>query len=516
MFKINNLAICLAFCFSLMLLVIGCDSLTNDSVSSQREAVSNSGAALDPSALGKRGLDYDFDADTRTFDEQLADITRQVPGFAGAFLQDGQLMMNIKDVSRGQSMLETLQSLSPASERSVLAVIQSNASERQVQFKAVRYDFLQLHKWRGIVEEEMRTESAATLIDTDERRNRIVIGVKSLSDEQHIRTKLLERGIPTEAIEFEEIPPAVALVGRSSEARSSEAMSRRITPASSSFPFDLRDHHRPTFAGQRIEAGGVGDCTLGANMFWWDNNSVVHHGFLTNAHCTGTRLSENGVVFKQIFFPIGVEFLDAKAHSCSSTAWCFWADAAIIEYDDDFQGHPIENRGYIGRTLLWDPNCGIATPGCPTDLAEPYFFISHTQYGNLVGTRLNKVGQITGWTDGLVSRTCFTKLSGDGYDNWCQNEVEKDSNAPSDLPIATLGDSGAPVFYRRGESAWDDNFLSELVNFSGMVWGAPITPQEPQPDRFYYTPYRYLRAGSKTGFPRPAWIRRYEWRWTWE
>ena len=58
-----------------------------------------------------------------------------------------------------------------------------------------------------------------------------------------------------------------------------------------------------------------------------------------------------------------------------------------------------------------------------------------------VGQTANKVGRTTGWTQGLVTRTCVnTGVSASNIVLLCQDFVE------NTVPIVAGGDSGSPVF----------------------------------------------------------------------
>jgi hypothetical protein len=79
----------------------------------------------------------------------------------------------------------------------------------------------------------------------------------------------------------------------------------------------------------------------------------------------------------------------------------------------------------------------------------------------VVGQMLEKMGRITGWTWGLVTRTCFhapmIQRNGTWYSLMCQKEFDAYNGQ---------GDSGSPVF----------SFYPVVATLVGILWGARFDP----------------------------------------
>jgi hypothetical protein len=77
----------------------------------------------------------------------------------------------------------------------------------------------------------------------------------------------------------------------------------------------------------------------------------------------------------------------------------------------------------------------------------------------MIGDTVHKVGRTTGWTKGVVTRTCFDQASFDQnvgqYMMLCQIEATLTSAG---------GDSGSPVFIRLPNQP-------DYLRMAGILWG---------------------------------------------
>jgi hypothetical protein len=93
-----------------------------------------------------------------------------------------------------------------------------------------------------------------------------------------------------------------------------------------------------------------------------------------------------------------------------------------------------------------------------------------------VGQTANKVGRTTGWSQGLVTRTCaHTGVSASNIVMLCQDFVE------NNVQIVAGGDSGSPVFRIAGGGT--------RVTLLGNLWGGNLSGT-----RFVYSPIANIES----------------------
>ena len=149
-------------------------------------------------------------------------------------------------------------------------------------------------------------------------------------------------------------------------------------------------------------------------------------------------------------------------------------DSAFARYDSGI-GFTL---GAIART---DETWGSHVIDQPNPL-----IISKEECGG-VGDVVQNVGSTTGWTTGKIAKTCITAATETPGITMlpCQNEVVPlDAKAPADIPpaplpepvptppppqipIATGGDSGSPVFLKNADGT---------VSLAGILWEGTNTP----------------------------------------
>lgn len=335
-------------------------------------------------------------------------------------------------------------------------------SKTNLVVKSVDYDFATLHKWRQMISKTWLSDPSIVSIDTDEVKNRIVLGVDATKkyDLNRIKTELssflIKTDIPKSAVLLKETQPIKA---------------------------GLRQARRPTGGGLEIHYqnnhGGWHTCTMGLNVRYWHNHHWID-AFLTNAHCTSNQFGVDHTVFFQPWGRVGTEIAIAPEQTTNCpTTHCTYVDAALVAYDSG-----IQTQGRIGRTALWNQNCSTGSDDCPLDRNHPWFDVQGYNKLQFVGQTLNKVGRSTGWTNGRVARTCVDVTVGNA--TWlCQNRVEKYPSAPS-TPIFMAGDSGSAVFKLQGNRA--------IV--SGLAWGYVIDNGNDGGNSWWYAPWGKITSAS--------------------
>lgn len=377
----------------------------------------------------------------RNFDQELLAHGRAIPGFGGYWIdQNGVLNVNL--INTGDRVLAQAVLARFLSEERITRGRGRALGPTQIRVHQARYTVEQLAEWRNRIWTEIGNISGATGLDLDEQANRVGLAMESAALFNDARAALARLGIPIEAVALEARGPG--------------------QPRSS-----LRDEHYYLDGGMRLvryrpDRGGYYPCSLGVNMRLPNNSNEY---FLTASHCTDKMAVLDGRTF---FHPesagaggteIGTEAYDppwfTQEHDsfCGITPErCRNADAAIIQ-------HHFPSRsgfGYIARTSTIAPD----SAGHELDPDKPWFRITNRLAYSRQGDFLEKIGQTTGWTYGMVSHTCYDKLwvtdrEPDGYWITCMGEV--DGMGLGD------GDSGAPVFY------W--NTTDDSAEIVGIITG---------------------------------------------
>ncbi|HEV8579789.1 MAG TPA: hypothetical protein VGX68_12005 [Thermoanaerobaculia bacterium] len=349
----------------------------------------------------------------RSVDSELVRMGREIPGFGGLFY-DGQGRPTVYLLHPEGATAAALKRLGP-----------------QLQVRQGDYEFEHLLAWRHELRPLLGLPGVV-LLDVDETRNRVVLGLDSTSrnkslDRDRVERQLLFTGVPRQAVLLEEMGPISELV----------SLESKIRPAAGgvqiAFPIDP-----PSY----------GVCTLGFNAY-----SGKIFGFVINAHCTAERGAVDGVRYVQSMpsgGAIGTEILDPGFSTdppCPANRRCRFSDSAFAKYDK-------KNLGALGKIAR--PTFGGSDFGSVTlNPASARFTITGRQASPFVGDTVHKVGRTTGWTYGTVVATC-TDISSSSSDvtEFCQSVVQAASGA---------GDSGSPVFYRIGGK--------NNVKLVGILWG---------------------------------------------
>jgi hypothetical protein len=365
------------------------------------------------------------------------DVAKVVPGFGGYFLDNGIPTVYLTDPSRRPEAESALAGF--------LADRGFTASDLRV--LPGSYDWLQLDAWHEKAWPHALSVSGAVYSDIDEGTNRLRFGGIDAAAVQNIAGVLAGLGIPSGATVVEQTAP----------------IERMHT---------LRDRVRPVDGGYQINFFPTPAspltlvCTLGFNVV---KNGV--NSFITNSHCTnhqggttpGTDYYQptRGLVVNPNNF-IGIEMEDPEysAVTCVQDFLpgfvCRYSDASRAEYA---AGVPFQ-LGRIARTTTSYQDTPLDANGnrvavLDVDPVNPFFTITKEQKRSVLGERANKVGRTTGWTFGPVTQTCINTIvlgTAPPIAQLCQDRVRAD---------VAGGDSGSPVFRRRGGNA----------TLMGILWG---------------------------------------------
>ena len=281
--------------------------------------------------------------------------------------------------------------------------------------------------------------------DNDEVAGRLVFGVANISAIHGVQTALARRGIAPQDYTIEMTQPIHAMQ-------------------------TLRDVFRPTVAGIQIHFTRY-VCTMGFNV---DHNGT--RSFITNSHCTATQGGTEGTLYYQSSKTIdptviATEVSDpvyVKGGACPKGKKCRYSDASRAEYSAGVASA----RGEIAQTT------GANNGSLTVSTSAPVFTITaqdDSPAAAHLNMTVNKVGRTTGWTRGVVTRSCVnTSVSGSTVYLYCQNFVSD----PGGATVVGSGDSGSPVFTGSGSN----------VTLVGILWGGSSDNKS-----FVYSPLTQVR-----------------------
>jgi hypothetical protein len=181
----------------------------------------------------------------------------------------------------------------------------------------------------------------------------------------------------------------------------------------------------------------------------------------TAGHCSEFLGSNNFTEYHQPW-PYGNEvameyedppfFYNWDEQDCPIKELCRWSDFLIAKYNAGVEAEV----GLIARTYYAGRSSGsLVIRNWPS-----HFYVRGVHWGSpALGTRLEKMGQVTGWTYGWVVDACDdVKRPNDGPLMLCQDWVDAG---------ADRGDSGAPVF----RWYWNGQLYGDDVTLYGVLWG---------------------------------------------
>lgn len=355
----------------------------------------------------------------RDADTALADIAREISGFAGYYVaEDGTTVVRATDLTRRADL-----------ERIV-------GPDRQVRLEGADFPFDALYDAR-IALTDVLAEPGAVYLDIDEVRNRVVVGIDQdrsrraglLADEADAPRAIADRfGVDPTMIEVLATAPIVDMV-------------------------TLRNRVRPAPGGMQINFGNF-LCTMGFVIKQGTTN-----GFITNSHCTNTQ---GGVESTAYFQPSGAnnriatERKDptfAAGGPCPPGRLCRFSDSALARFQNNNA-----NLGQFGKVAKPNSsNTGSITIGNGGNAR-----FSLTGEGSAaVGQTVRKVGRTTGWTQGRVSNTCVQTNNENNKTFYCQTFVTAGVGG---------GDSGSGVLQGRRAVGllWGGNLAGTLFVYSPL------------------------------------------------
>lgn len=337
----------------------------------------------------------------RTIDDDFERVDSMVPGFGGFYSSGpGEITAYLTDVKNKGRLQAALNHLYKGDRR---------IAKAKLVVRQGRYGYGEMRRMYARVLGALR-RPGLVYTDIDEKQHRLTVGVEDGAARTRAQADLASLGLPGDAYAVVVSPKA-----------------RPLTT--------LQDQVVPVLGGVQITAQASGKaCTLGVNAI-----QSGYSYYVTASHCTD---KQGGTEDTQFYQPyqyapggytyIGYEYSDPPyftGGACPDGYACRYSDAALISKDVNHDAR----FGSITHTTYVDPNTGSITldPQYPNG----FEFVDKAQYP-VVNEILQKVGQATGWTQGLVSQTCMNVFDGT-YMLLCVDQVDAGGGG---------GDSGAPVF----------------------------------------------------------------------
>lgn len=333
-------------------------------------------------------------------------INERVPEFAGFWYEEDRVTIGLTRI--------TPKSKADSAKFVMAALKLRQTAARIVKYKLAANSFSIIHTARNRIR-SLLGDGMITFLDTDERSNVVLVGVRSQKDEADITAKIVALGINLNLVKIE---PRKAF--KTFESTDGQEV--------------LRQRYRPLMGGIQIFRGHGGTCTLGVTGLL---NGI--RGIFTNSHCT--RLQ--GILDPTIFLQgsgnagdrIGQETADIPIfpatddNDCPYGYRCSYGDVAFARLDDNVGA----KRGWIKGT------------GTGTDHSGDYEINGYVMFGSC-GMRVLKLGARTGKTYGEISHTCTDFWVGEGANRFyylCQDVATYNSGK---------GDSGSPVITQTNTS----------------------------------------------------------------
>jgi hypothetical protein len=361
-------------------------------------------------------------------DDVMEKIARsEVPSFAGYYLAGDTLVVMVADERRGSQAAALVAARAaqwklPKTKRTIVRKVTHD------------YESLAANLKLAI---PLLGKAGIHGIDLDEKANRLLFFV----DPSHGSSEALEAAA--------EAGISLGMVAVAPE----NPPERRIAQGTGS----LSSQHDVIGGGLQVSNLDIypyenGTCTMGFTGFLVSTGEPVG---VTNAHCTQQIFRTD---YSRLTHPfptngariIGSEILDPP------NLFGRFSDAALFAMTS-------VDPATFGRIYhpLYYQMASPQGPGGPgtsiIDPDYPYFFVYgkvETQTGAAVGTLLDKVGWVSGWTRGYVTNSCVYLL---GLN--CQWKASIHSNK---------GDSGSPVFF-----PFDDGMGAAPAILYGILWGGP-------------------------------------------
>jgi len=247
-----------------------------------------SAAAADPPIPAGRVLYHG------PLEKQFSEIEREVPGFAGWYLDDeGTAVVRLKDTSRQHEAIDRVSRILGA--RAQAARGRGRDATRkgrpQIVARAALYSFLELAAFRDAISRDL--PDGVNLIDGNEVQNVLTLGVDSEADFGRVRAAAARAGIPADALRVEV----------------TDRVKKRVT---------LSHYQRPLYGGNGFtlfDGGYLAACTIGVNGYL--SLPRAPEGFITASHCSATTWAQDGTIAYQPtpYTQAGTEFRDPQTWS---------------------------------------------------------------------------------------------------------------------------------------------------------------------------------------------------------
>jgi hypothetical protein len=355
----------------------------------------------------------------------------EVQTFGGAFISDGKLNVYLTPDGIGKQAIES------AARDAIAGVLAANGRQPMaVNFIPGDYSFIQLRTWETSLRGEYRQIGVHTA-GIDERVNRLNIVVPTVSASRALDLRLAANVIPARAI------------------------ASRVGPEGQAFTL-LTDKVRPTRGGLAIEADfnymsvnySFG-CTYGFNVQIQGSSTRY---MITNAHCVeptnvfggliGATIKQNTTGLLTTVGAVVSNPMSFTGSGCAAGDHCRLSDAVLVSTTGLFSSD--WDLGGIARTIT--RGTGPGSSGSLTiDATTPRIALAGSSTF-FAGDSLEKIGQTTGWTAGVVTGTCVYHVDVN-FGRLCDGVVASGANH---------GDSGSPVFWKSGAGSY---FLM------GILWG---------------------------------------------
>jgi len=348
-------------------------------------------------------------SEKKSVDETFVDIDSKVPGFGGLYVDGNQMKIYLTDTSKKDKAIKEISSIKKIP-KGGFEVIQG------------KYRFSDLKKWKddaGILFDI----PGLVYVDADEEKNRLSIGVDNIDLSTEVEQRLIQAGIPKDAIVVVKTDPI-------------------------EYKYTLQDRIRPIQGGIQIRFNSY-LCTESFNGIRDGIN-----GFVINSHCSGRQGGVQGTQFYQPLNQIPYEFIGTEiADPAYSKAKCYAAGirGKVCRFSDSAYAR-IDSGVSQDLGIVEKPDS--VNTGSLTVAGD---FRITSEWSSNVGETVNKVGRTTGWSQGIVTRTNVnTGVSGTNIVQLGQDWVSASVGG---------GDSGSPVFSITNNPATDD------VELRGILWG---------------------------------------------
>ena len=380
------------------------------------------GPRMNVTASGEKYLFMDTPSDQ---------IAADVPTFGGAFISDGKLNVYLTPGGIGNQAAED------AAREVIARVLASNGRQGMlVHFIPGAFSFIQLRTWETTLRNEYRQIGVHTA-GIDERTNRLSIVVPTVIALNALDARVVSNAIPAQAI------------------------SRSVGPEGEAFTL-LTDKVRPTRGGLAIEADfnymmvnySFG-CTYGFNAQIQGSSTRY---MITNAHCVeptnvfggliGATIKQNASGFLTNVGSVVSNPASFTGTGCAAGDHCRLSDAVLVSTTGLLSAD--WDLGGISRTTT--RGTGPGSSGSLTINATTPRIALAGSSTFFAGDTLEKIGQTTGWTAGVVTGTCVYHVDVH-FGRVCDGVVAAGANH---------GDSGSPVFWKSGAASY---FLM------GILWG---------------------------------------------